>query len=747
MSSYRPSDLPLDTWSFRRDLSGAWEDVVLPHSAVSTDPDGGGHWQGLCEYRRVVRAQSPLHGERFSLYFHGAMHTAEVFLDGKLLARHEGGYLPFEVAAQVLGDGEEHELLVRLDNRDAPDVPPGKPLAELDFCWYGGLYRSVELRRRHPLHVSDAATAGIAGGGGVFVRTLSADAASARISIAAHVANSSARMRKASVEVRVLAPDGTEIASARSGRIGVPANNGRSFPFEFTISNPALWSPRNPRLCSLEVVVRDAPGDVTDIACERFGIRTLSMSRSRGLLLNGERLRPRGTNRHQDHPYVGYALPAAAERRDAVRIKESGFDYVRLSHYPQSKGFLDACDELGILVMDCIPGWQFIGGGDFCARSLENARQMIRRDRNHPCVILWEVSLNETDMPEDFMAAMQEVRREELPADGFYSCGWKDAYDVYIHARQHGHIHDWRNGDKPLVVSEYGDWEYYAENEGFDQKSGRGLLDPAKNSRALPGDSEGKLLRQADNFAEALDDTLSTSALADGQWVMFDYPRGYEPHRASCGVMDFFRLPKFGHWFYRSQRDAGESGPGWTGGPVVFIASRWLGPDAPEVTVFTNADEVELFRNGLSLGIALPSREKYPHLPHPPVVFPGVAFEPGELRAEARIGGKVVARHVVRTPGVPAALRLVPDTKSVAAGSGAPDRVFLRAEIMDAADTPCPQARHFVTLSSCGNATLCGPASVPAEAGIASFLVRIPAGSRADFTAIAPGLSSASCRL
>jgi beta-galactosidase len=729
MTLQKSQELVLREWSFRRDGAGEWETVSLPHNAVVTDLDGGGHWQGFCEYKRKLRAENPGPEERFSLYFHGAMHTAEVSLDGALLARHEGGYLPFEVdVTQALTDGKEHELSVRLDNRDNPLVPPGKPLTELDFSFYGGLYRGVELRRRASLHVTDAATAGVPMGGGLFIHTTRAGGVFADVAATVHVANASAMPQAASVKVEILSPDGAVADAEVSQRETIAASGSRTFSFCIQLHRPALWSVEKPILHTLRATVRDASGKVTDVRDERFGIRSLSLSRSGGLILNGRRIRPRGTNRHQDHPYAGYALSPAEERRDAIRIKQAGFDYVRLSHYPQSKAFLDACDELGILVMAAIPGWQFCGGEEFQKACVETARSLIRRDRNHPSVLLWEVSLNETEMPETLMRALQAVRNEELPEEGYYSCGWKDAFDVYLRARQHGEIHSWQNGDKALVISEYGDWEYYAANEGFDQKSGRGLLNPAKNSRALPGDGEAKLLQQAANFAEALDDTLASPAATCGQWCMFDYPRGYEKFRASCGVMDFFRLPKAAYHFYRSQRSASESGRGWSCGPVVFVATRWEAGPARDVTVFTNAEEIRLSLNGREIAHGVPDREKYPHLPHPPVVFRNVPFEAGELVAEGFEGGKPVARHSIRTPGPAAALRLTLDTMGVAPAEGEGDLLFVRAETVDAAGTLVPSRSDAVTLSVAGKAEVLGPSTAKAEAGIASFVLRVAPG-------------------
>jgi beta-galactosidase len=732
----------LRSWQMRREDAALWADVILPHNAAPADADGAGHWTGLCAYRCRVCAGFVDRESVVTLYFHGAMHTAVASLDGSVVGVHKGGYLPFEIdVTERVRDGLVHELVVELDNRDNPDIPPGKKLGELDFLWYGGLYRDVELRVYPGVHITDACAAGEVAGGGLFVRTLEASEECATVSLRAQVRSVCQAARTVIPRARIL-KDGEEVATLVSEPMQLAALSAANRNFVFRIARPALWSLRSPSLYEVELALVGADGSVVDVRRERFGIRTIEMSRSGGLVLNGVRIRPRGTNRHQEHPYAGYALPAAAQRRDAVRIKEAGFDYVRLSHYPQSPDFLDACDELGILVMNCIPGWQFFGGEVFRNACFEDARCLIRRDRNHPCVILWELSLNETDMDDAFMEKMRRIGHEEYPGDQMYTCGWKDSYDVFIHSRQHGCIHTWTNGDKSLVVAEYGDWEYYAVNEGFDQKSGRGLLDSASNSRALRGDGEKKQLRQAANFAEALDDTLASPALTDGQWVMFDYARGYESFRSSCGVMDSFRLPKYAFHFYRSQRDADDIVAGRECGPAVFVASDWTEASSTLVTVFSNAREVALYLNGRPVGKQKsPAVGSLKHLPHPPFTFETGRFEPGTLKAVALCDGVEVASHSVTTPGRPDRLRIEIDEAHVPFADVG-DVVFAHVYVEDANGVTCRGASPDVSLSVRGPLAVVGPSETAAEAGIASFLIRRTGIGPVSITAVADGLAS-----
>ena len=728
--------LSLDqAWEFRRLAdhgapAGGWSRVDLPHNPFSADLDGRTHWFGWCEYRRSLALPPGAPAGRIALAVGAAMHSAVVLIDGQECGRHTGGFLPFEVdLTAALRDGGPHLLTLRLDNRDNPDVPPGKPYADLDFCWYGGLYRGADLRCSPALHITDAVAAGEVAGGGVFVRTLAASAASAKVSVRTHVRNAGTDPQTFACEVELRHGAKTVAQGRTASRVLAPGATA-TLELELSIDRPSLWQIESPALQVAHVTVRKADGQIADTGAARFGLRWIAFSRSGGFTLNGRRRRLRGTNRHQEYPFAGYAVPAAAQRRDAVRIKEAGFDYVRLAHYPQSPDFLDACDELGLLVMNCIPGWQFMGGDAFRAACERNTRDLIRRDRNHPCVVLWELSLNETAMDAAFMARLHGAGHEEFPGDQLFTCGWQDGYDVYIHSRQHGEIHRWQNGDKALVIAEYGDWEFFASNHGFDQKTGAGIYAGWSHGRQRRQNGERGLRQQVDNHLIALNDTLSSPAVLDGQWSMFDYARGYDRDRAACGIMDIFRLPKFSYYFYRSQRDAGASGEGWSHGPLVFIASHWTPASALRILIFSNCSEVELKLNGRSLG-RQPAAKAWltQYLPHPPFVFDLPAFVPGVLEATGILDGQPVAAHRVATPGAPARLTLAIDAAGVVPMTGEPDLLLAHASLVDAAGTLCVEDTSSVVFTVEGGACLLGPTTVEAEAGIASVVVRV---GRAD---------------
>ena len=710
----------------------AWSAATLPHTArierlVTGEPGSDTYqWQGTCWYRKRFFAGRESAGRKVLLKFDGAMNVADVWLNGDYLGRHMGGWLPFgfDISSRVT-EGEELVVAVRLDNRDNSVTGP-KPLPQLDFNPYHGIYRSVHLVIKDLLHITDPVLADIPGSGGVFVTypEVSPEAATVRAQV--HVRNDGQSPRGFQVRALLLDGEGRLAAEVLSDPIRLSSGEDRAVTQDLRVLSPVLWSPRRPDLYMLHTEIIEG-GSVIDSESTRIGIRRFEIS-PEGFRINGEDIFLKGTNRHQEYPYVGYALSDAAQYRDARKIKDAGFDYIRLSHYPHAPAFMDACDELGLVVMDCIPGWQFFNREDpeFTEIQYENCRRLLRRDRNHPCVILWEVSLNETDMPDEFIRRTHAIGHEEYPGDQTFTCGWTEGYDVFIQARQHGGCRDVT--DRPCVISEYGDWEYYAQNAGLEQQAWADLAPDEANSRQLRWHGEAALLQQATNFQEAHNDNLKTIAFADGLWVMFDYNRGYAPDIESSGCMDLFRLPKFSRAFFRSQRPASESLPEAESGPMIFIASYWTPGSSSDVRVFSNCDEVELRLNGELVERRRPDENRIStHLAHPPFTFQLKRFEPGTLEAIGYIGGRETARHAVRTPGPPERLELRLDESGRPFGADGKDVTFLHAEVKDASGTTVPDAWENVFFGATGGIQLVGANPFSSEAGIATILVQTEA--------------------
>ena len=742
-----------DNWEFVRDIDPnliprlskregsatiLWDSVSLPHTArLEPLVITGKQWQGTAFYRKFFQLPKASRGKHIALKFEAAMQVAEVYLNGKKIYEHLGGYLPFyvDISREALFE-EENVVLVKLNNENNPLVPPGKAIDDLDFNIFSGIYRNVYLITKNKLRISDPIEAGRVAGGGILLNYRKVSKESATLMVQTEVKNEMNGQQEARLRTSLFDKKGIRIAENISEIQTIPDASFGTFKQYIEIPNPDLWSPQNPNLYTLQVELIHR-GQLFDQLSLKTGVRSIRFEAD-GFYLNDEKLFIRGTNRHQEYPYIGYALSDNARYRDAWKIKEAGFNFVRLSHYPQSPAFLDACDELGIMVMDAIPGWQYFGDETFQKNALQDVRVMVRRDRNHPSIILWEASLNESQMSEDFMDKSHEIVHEELPFKGVYTCGWwwNYGYDVYIPARQHAKApHYWNNyeGERPLFIAEYGDWEYYAQNAGFNQKEFADLKEEERTSRQLRGAGEKRLLQQALNFQEAHNSNLQGPAVGDANWLMFDYNRGYAKDLEASGISDIFRLPKFAFYFYQSQYGPFQPTPLQEknreqvfGKPMVFIANYWTPESVKDVLVYSNCEEVELFLNGKSLGRQKPNQGPFStHLKHPPFTFNIPAFTAGELRAAGYIDGRRVAEAVQRTHEKPRAIKLSYDRSGKELEANKNDVVFVYASVVDRKGTVIPGAGQEVlfTLES-GDAEIIGMNPIYAEAGIATVLLK-----------------------
>ncbi len=735
------------SWRFYRDdaraidtadkvPASAWISVNLPHVARTEARLPKDVWHGTAFYKKTFDTRLRT-GERAILRFEAAMNVADVWINGHHLGQHLGGYLPFsfDITEHMKASGA-NEIVVRINNDDNKITGP-KPAKDLDYIQYGGLYRGVQLTIKPAVHVTDEMLSATPGGGGVFVTYPKADKAQAVVRIKTEVSNTSSQARTVTI-TNSLSSKGKQIARG-SEQIQLAGGEKRHVTSELKVVKPSLWSPRSPYLYDLKTTVNSAGS--ADTVDNRVGIRRLAFDKGQ-LMVNGETMFLRGVNRHQEYPYVGYAISDQANYRDALLIKQAGFDYIRLSHYPHSPSFMKAADELGILVLPGIPGWQYFNPDPaFSRQTVKTCQDMIRRDRNHASVLGWECSLNETDMPPALVDTLHRTVHEEYPGDQAFSAGWlPQTYDIYLQARQHRIDSKHALPNKPLIVSEYGDWEYYAMNAGFNQTAWADLKPDDRSSRQLLGSGETRLLQQSKNIADAHDDNFTTPAFADGYWVMFDYARGYADDLEASGIMSIDRVKKFSFDFFRSQRPALERSAKWGGGPMVSIASHWTAGSSPKVRVYSNADEVELRLNGklVARQKSAPSKA-YPNLKHPPLEFDTGSFVPGELKAIAFTGNKQVATHVVRTAGAPVKLSVMRDDLGVT--PAARDMVFMRASLIDAKGTLVPESGRQIKFTARDGYEIVGADTAATEAGIASVLVRVK-GGKGSIGAEAGGTSS-----
>ena len=717
-------------WTFTKDSTSLnWEKITIPHTAQIEPLVVNNQWQGNCWYQKKFDVER-VENEKVFLYFEGVMHEAWVWINGKLVTHHQGGYLPFTVEATDWVKEKDNTIIVKVNNEDNPQIPPGKTLKTLDFNYYGGIYRNVYLLKTNTVYITDAVHANQTNGGGILVHFDEISKEKAKGIVKVHVKNESDTPKKVKLSITFSTKKSTTTFTSKEVLIGSKAD---AYILEtIEILNPELWGIDQLNLYDVEVKVL-SENSLLDSQTLKTGIRKAEL-KADGFYLNNEKVFINGTNRHQEYPYIGYALSDEANYRDAVKIKNAGFDFVRLSHYPQTEAFLNACDEVGLLVMNCISGWQFVGDEKFIENSYQEIRDFSRRDRNHPSIIFWEVSLNESDIKEPYMQKANQILKAELPYAHIYTAGWIDNpnYDIYIPARQHGKAPDyWNNyekGNRKIFIAEYGDWEYYAQNAGFNQTAYANLKEEERTSRQLRGFGEKRLLQQAFNYQEAFNSNVKGKhTIGQANWLMFDYNRGYADDIESSGISDIFRIPKFAHYFYQSQRSPSvKLSEKLVSGPMVYIANYWNEKSSLEVTVFSNCEEVALYLNEELIAKQKPLRNAFSEqLPHPPFVFTLPSFQKGNLRAEGFIKGKKVSEQIVKSAEQASSIHLHFDESTVKINPDYPDVVFVYASVVDANGTTVSDATPLVEFSLEGeNATLIGQNPIAAEAGIATILVR-----------------------
>ena len=708
---------------------GNWEKINLPHTPFVEPLVVLHQWQGICYYRKILNVSKKEIDKQLWLEFEGAMHLADVWVNGQHLIQHSGGYTPFVVdVAGMFHADRGNEILVRLDNRNNPLIPPGKPLETLDFCYYGGLYRDVNLIVKHPVHITHPIMANEVAGGGIFVTYPYVSKQEAEIKVKTQVSNKVGTQRHLTIrhtlyEWSKKKGRGKKVALVESPLV-LAAGTTQHHTQQFTVNNPKLWYPDSPALYVLRTEVMDGR-KVTDCEDTRIGIRRIEMTREKGFVINDKPLKLEGSNRHQEYPYVGNAISDQAQYRDMYQIRDNGFNTVRLGHYPQDPSVLEACDELGLLVIEPIPGWQFFNKAQgFVDHTYKDIRDLIRRDRNHPSVIMWETTLNESWPPKSWKDQAVRIAHEEFPGDQCYTSGDTYGYDGFDVC-----YNDWREGynrpnttSKPGFIREYYDYEFGGHYS---------------TTRVTRGDGDYALMQNAWNaqWSHNRYRAYYPWTIGGAVWSMYDYNRGCCDNICYSGLADLFRLPKFGLLYFRTQMKEGTFTPA---GPMtyeVFINSHWLEGSSDTLQVYGNVDEVKLQLNGRVIARQYPddkpSTSEYVSRPDggnaenidfPPFTFFNVNWERGELKAIGYKDGKAVAEHVVRTPGAVEAMDITYFESGVSASCR--DLLIVYVNLKDLQGTGCfGENNREVKLEVLQGGELRGPATIKAEAGVASFLV------------------------
>ena len=666
-----------DGWQFQQ--NGKTISVNLPHDwDIYTAPDapngatgtGGGWYQGgKGEYHKTFAKPE---GEVVKLHFEGVYQKAEVFVNGQKAGQHAYGYTPFTIdMTRYLN--KDNEVVVKVDNSEQPNCR-----------WYSGsgIYRHVWLQTMPALHIAE---------NGVFVTTQDVSADRATVQVEVTVANESDRTRSASV-----------VVGGGQMMVTVPAHQTKTVTTTCSERNPRLWSPDSPYLYAAKIELKES-GSVIDEQTVRYGIRTFSFDAEKGFVLNDQPLLINGACVHHDDGILGAMAFDAAEIRKVRLMKEAGFNLIRTSHNPTTRAFLDACDSIGMLVIDeAFDGWRTAKNPydystllDSCYR--DDIHAMVMRDRNHPSIICWSIGNEVMERKEirvittarQLKQAIRECDETRPVTEAL--CSWDSDWEIY---------------DPHAEVLDVVGYNYMIHKHESDHQR-----DPKRiiwQTESYPRDAFS-------NWAQVHDypyivgdivwtglDYLGESGIGryyyQGEWPGEHYVDGGQPdwHGAYCGDVDVtgWRKP-ISH--YREML--------WSDKPSLYMAVRepdgyhgtiretqwsvwptweswnwpsWEGKPI-DVEVYTKSPEVSLYLNDRLIGTRQVNRDSQYK-----AVF-SVPYEPGELRAEA--DGKSVT---LATAGEPARLRLTADKLTM--NHDGQDLVFVTVEVIDKQGRVCPDA-------------------------------------------------------
>jgi beta-galactosidase len=691
-------------------------DVTLPHNCVDLPYnylDETLYQRTFC-YQKVLPWRPEFEGREVTLEFDGAMADAEVYLNGERIAGHRDGYTPF--AARLTGRLRKGDnlIVVKVDGSENPDIPPFG--GRIDYLTYAGIYRDVWLKIVAPVSI-----------GGAKVETFDVLSEAKSVTVRCWIANPEGLAYSGLMAVRLSDKSGQVIRTATAEATGNVVTLKLA-----DLTGLSLWDVDDPVLYEMALELTTDRG-VDDVRV-RFGFRTAEFT-SEGFRLNGRPLKILGLNRHQSFPYVGYAMGRRAQERDAELLKHKlKCNLVRTSHYPQSPWFLDHCDRIGLLVFEEIPGWQHIGGDVWRREAIKNVRRMIKRDWNHPSIVMWGVRINESQDSHGFYVETNRLAHELDPTRQTggvrYIVDSELLEDVYtmndfflgseeIPGNNHPRIplRDQREvtGLKhhvPYIITEFGGHMYPTKR--FDQEQRQ----------------HEHVTRHLQVLNAAYGDPHIAGCIG---WCFFDYNthRDFGSGDRIChhGVTDMFREPKFAAYAYASQGDPSDE---IVLKPVTYWArgERNIGGVLPLI-VLTNCDEVEfVYGNSLTKRLG-PDRETYPHLPHPPIIIDHRHFSSDELglwgmkwedlRLTGYLDGRAVTTmHTVANP-LPTRLEVEADTHSLSPDAKDSVRIIVRA--LDQAGNLLPYLDESVHIQTSGPARLLGPAIVTMKGGAVGFWV------------------------
>ena len=727
----------------------AWEVVSLPDGIEyqPTEASGCTNYQGEVWYRKHFTPVDEWKNKKLFLHFEAIMGKSKIWINGHLVNEHFGGYLPVIADVTAYVDfGKDNVIAVCADNSDDPSYPPGKAQDVLDFTYSGGIYRDCWLIAHNDVYITDPNYENKVAGGGLFVAYNNVSEESADVLLDIQVRNDRKQSFNGQVVYELLDANGGKVGEA-GRKLSIGKGKAVSGASKIKLSAPHLWSPESPYLYQLHVYIKDNQGNVIDGYRRRIGVRSIEFKGKDGFWLNGKPYEAPliGANRHQDFAIVGNALSNGMHWRDAKKLRDAGLKVIRNAHYPQDPAFMDACDELGLFVIVNTPGWQFWNEApEFAQRVYSDIRNMVRRDRNHPSVWMWEPILNETWYPADFAQNVKNIVMEEYPYPYCYTGCDSEAkgheyFPVLFKHPQLGGV-DKEEAEHPEIT-------YFTREWGDNVDDWSSHNSPSRASRAW---GETPMLIQAQGYAnpsypytcyETLYQT-TRQHIGGCLWHSFDHQRGYHPDPFYGGIMDAFRQPKYSYYMFQAQRSPQKSDLIAETGPMVYIAHAMTPFSPKDVTVYSNCDEVRLtvFKEGKQYHFKKEKREK--GMPSPVITFKD-AYDFMQdkalsrkrkqadvyMFAEGLIDGKVVATHRVSPARRPSRLLLWVDNEGMQMEANGSDIVTVVAAVADENGNIKRLNNYFVRFEIEGEGTILGDEDImanprPVQWGTAPVLVK-----------------------
>lgn len=607
--------------------------ITLPHcvTPLSWQNWDAAAWEGVFSYRRRFSVVKEFENRRVFLKFEGVMVAASASLNGIPLPVHKGGYLPFTYEITTLLGKGSNLLDVTVDSRFQNVPPEGSPrgVHSVDYFVPGGMIRGASLCAVPMVFISD-----------VFAKPVDVLKQTRRVEIQCTLDAAIVPQGPVRVEAKLI--DGARVVSTGHKSVAITAAGKLDIALSLACGGDIkLWDVDHPHLYELATTLFVDGQPIHDHS-SRIGFREAKFTVD-GFFLNGRMLRLFGLNRHEIYPYVGYAMPPRVMRRDAEIIrKEFNCNIVRCSHYPQSEAFLEACDELGLMVWEEPPGWQYIGDDEFKDQVVANVRDMIVRDRNHASIVIWGVRVNESADDQSLYRRTTEMAKsldDSRPDSGSMThfTNWKEEWHEDVFAMDDYH------------QSPDGSVQIYPPLPGVPY-----MLAETVGQRTYTTPGFGNIYRRAGDVK-----TQCTQALYHAQahdragayprlcgvvaWCAFEYgsPQNSYHGVKNPGVADVFRIPKLGASFYQSQVSPSLS-------PVIVPNFYWdFGAATPrgpgnDAAIFSNCDHLDVYVDGKLHSKLHPDRKGYPNLRYPPF-FADLDFD-GTARPELHIDGFVGGR-------------------------------------------------------------------------------------------------------